>query len=440
MLIKITSDNPEFLSLMQKNPDSFNGLHLRKIKNGVAVGRIVSPNEYHMFFQDTKYSFVNDISNQIDFQSYCNPKVFLAFASRFLRHIFKDKDEYFSQEIPWLGKSVREVDAEGFTHTFEIDNIYVNGIPYKRGFVLSKYFPGITLERKLGAIFSLKIVSNNSLFELLNLAALTCLYLAITNKQHWYITEDISRKYLRIIKNLYPVPYFVLYLFARICLSSRPQFEELNGELEEAFDGDVSFTYGNTQVMRIESVKESALIDDVIPENVIEVGCSEMDYPKKLLRYMKEDSHWYSNDINDYSHLVPNVIKRTGNDRFSFVNDYNVIPKEKDYLLLLVEVIEHMPYNDAVVLVSDLVSKFNPKRIIITTPNFDFNKNFAFEDRTYRHDDHHFELTREQFEAFLLSITFAFKEFDGKVGVNTFDIGDVVNGEPLTFGACIWRD
>ena len=48
MLIKITSDHPEFLSLLRKNPTTFGGLQFKQIKKGTGIGHAVSPSEYHI--------------------------------------------------------------------------------------------------------------------------------------------------------------------------------------------------------------------------------------------------------------------------------------------------------------------------------------------------------------------------------------------------------
>jgi hypothetical protein len=435
MLIKITSENPEMLSLLMKNPDSFGGVQLREIKNGVAIGRIVSPSEYHLVFQDTKYSFSEDASNQIDFQSYCNPRVFLTLVSSFLRHLLASKEDYFAGNIPWLKSGVKDIDCEGHAHTLTIENIYADGFSHNRGFVLSKYFPEIELEKKSGALFRMTISTNESLFRLINLAALACLYMAATNRQHWYINEDISRKYIRIIKNLSPVPYFVLYLFARSCLPSRELFNTLKPVLEDAYEGDVTMAWGNTQNMRIEAVGNRLIIDDVIPENIVEIGCGEMDYPRRMLGKVAEGQQWYSHDVDDYSHLVPSVRRRRGKDNLHFIKSLDEGPAaDEDNALIMVEVIEHMPYAVALKNTRDVIARFNPNRAIITTPNKAFNKHFGLVAREFRHDDHHFEFTPKEFAKFMGLVT-----KDNSYRIEMFGIGDCVDGEYLSLGAMLTK-
>lgn len=54
MIIKIKSNNKYFSDILMKNPASFNGTYSFSLKNGVAFGRYVNENEYHVLFQALK--------------------------------------------------------------------------------------------------------------------------------------------------------------------------------------------------------------------------------------------------------------------------------------------------------------------------------------------------------------------------------------------------
>jgi hypothetical protein len=431
--------------LLRKNPATFNGLQFKQVKKGTGIGHVVSPSEYHMVFQDTKYSFTGkDRSNQIDFQSYCNPRVFLTLASEMLRHILVEKERWFSEEIPWLEKTVDEIDTPNdATHVLEIENIYADGFNQSKGFVLQKYFPEIKLTWKSGCLYSLRVETKESLHRLVNLTALACMYMAATNRERWYINKDIAAKYIRIIKNLTPVPYFVLYLFAKRCIRSPTDFQELMPKLAEAFDGEVNLTWGNTQEMRLREVGNRLLVDGEIPGDVIEIGCGEMDYPRRFLGKIKEGHRWIAHDVTDYTHLVPAVNRKHNTDQLVFVdegwveagknNGFNLPPFTT---MLMIEMIEHMPFNDSKALVSEMLSALNRgDRAIITTPNISFNRHFAFgPDRKFRHDDHHFELTSDEFKSYIEQV------IDGlNIETEFFGIGDQVDGDYLSLGVELRR-
>jgi hypothetical protein len=420
------------MSILRKNPNSFRGIQLRELKNGVAIGRVVGPTQYDMVFQDTKYSFSDDMTNQIDFQSYCNPRVFLSMVSIFLRHMITEQDKYESAEISWLDTTVGELDSSDHTHTMMIDNVYADGFSPERGFVLNKYFPEVKLEYKHGRLFGLTIETNQSVFHLMNLASLVMVYIAANNRQKWWLSKDMVAKYIRILKNLRPVPYFVLYLFARNCIRGENDFEFFKADLESCSDQDPEMTWGNTQQMRIREVGDRLLVDGEIPHNVIEVGCGEMDYPRHYLKKMGEDTVWWSHDLTDYSHIAPKIRERTGVREFWFTQDIDAIPKYDSSVLLMVEMIEHMPLKEAKSYVRDLLVKFRPTKVIMTTPNRNFNRHFEID--RFRHDDHHFEFTPEEFAMFIVDVMYELPSDHGYNRVTAFGIGDKVGGDYLTLG------
>lgn len=85
-----------------------------------------------------------------------------------------------------------------------------------------------------------------------------------------------------------------------------------------------------------------------------------------------------------------------------------------------------------------LFKKNNSIKLITTTPNRDFNCNY-FDDKQFRHDDHKFEFTKEEFKTFMNNAEMIFNEFNDDCKINTIfhDIGDSVNNVATTQGAVI---
>lgn len=436
MLAKIYSDHPNFLSILRKNPESFGGLQLKQIKNGTGIGFIASPSEYHLVFQDTKYSFSEkDDKNQIDFLSFCHPRVFLVLLAEMLREPLMEKSKWFGEKIPWLdNKTVEDLDVPGYHHKLIVDNIYVDSFSGDKTFVFSKYFPEVKLTHKSGCLFRLEIETQESLHRLINLAALTCMYLTVTNSQNWYLSNDLIRKYIRIMKNLEPVPYFIIYLFTKRCIKNREDFDILKPELNSAFDGDLDLTWGNTQEMRLRAVADHLFIDTKIPYHILEVGCGEMDYARRFLGKLSSGLTWTATDLVDYGHLVPVLNRKHKTQALSFIQSPNEITvPSKQLCLLLIEVIEHLPLEESKQLVRRLLDQHQPDKVIITTPNVCFNRHFGL-DREFRHDDHHFELTPQQFADYLSEVL---KE--SHYYADFFGIGDKVDGDYLSLGAELKR-
>lgn len=71
----------------------------------------------------------------------------------------------------------------------------------------------------------------------------------------------------------------------------------------------------------------------------------------------------------------------------------------------LIEVIEHMDENRLSAFEKVLFGFTQPKLVIITTPNFEYNVKFAqLNDKSFRHKDHRFEWTRAQFQTWAKQI------------------------------------
>ncbi|UJR37978.1 hypothetical protein I4U23_030660 [Adineta vaga] len=86
-------------------------------------------------------------------------------------------------------------------------------------------------------------------------------------------------------------------------------------------------------------------------------------------------------------------------------------------LVTLVEVIEHLYINDLENLVTHVFGYIRPRLVIVTTPNADFNVLFsAMPCGQFRHIDHKFEFTREQFNIWAQQIALTYNylvEFTG---------------------------
>ena len=109
MILILKSENEKFLDILHKNPSTDEGLYLKELKNRILVGNAVSATEYHCVFQDTKYSYLPDESNQIDFQSFCSPFLALNIGTEFFGHLYKEKQILNETVISWLGKLFKKL-------------------------------------------------------------------------------------------------------------------------------------------------------------------------------------------------------------------------------------------------------------------------------------------------------------------------------------------
>ena len=411
MIIKICSENQYLLDILNKNPNTDFGLYLKSLKNGTLIGNAVSPNEYEVFFQDTKKSYLPDDSNQIDFQSHCSPLLAMDMISHLFRHLFPDKDVLSDTLITWLGKTYKEVD--NIPCTVSTSTIFVDSGWVRDGvFLLSRYIKGVSLNHLKGDLYVLSVSADN-VREALQIFTTISLFINFTNKYSvdQYITEDFIMKYVRIMTNINGLPYFVFYLFIKRVLRSPEQFKKIKPVFEAYFNNNVSFVFTDTQNSRKDFVCSN--ID--LKQDVLDFGCGEMDYVKKLLKKGFKNKY-FAYDKEDFSYVFNRIKDREGAGNMVWVDNINDLKFSGQ--IILTEVIEHNTLEEAKELLIFIRDKFAFTKLFITTPNRDFNVNYVM-DEDMRHDDHKFELNKEEFMELVIDV-FGNATYSG--------LGDCVNG------------
>ena len=110
--------------------------------------------------------------------------------------------------------------------------------------------------------------------------------------------------------------------------------------------------------------------------------------------------------------------------------------------IIMTEVVEHMTKENAAMLINKALG-WQFKSLIITTPNKTFNSNYQLLDEDMRHDDHVFEITKEEFGKWIEELCVEFlKSTNGNIDgfhIKFFDIGDNVNGLRPTSAVIIER-
>ena len=431
MILKIKSNNDRLLDVLFKNPNTDSGLYFTPLKNGQIVGNAVNKNYYEVVFQDTKYSYLPEDANQIDYQSYCSPLAVLHICNELFGHILKSKEEFSSKEIKWLGITQGEADTESCT--IEIPSFYIDSNWYRNGrFLLAKYFDGIEAQQQTSRIFRLTI-SAKSIFEAFNLLALTALFTHVTNDygMYTYIDDMLAQKNGRILTNIDNVPYFIFYLFIMRAVKSERQFKELKPVFESylaKYGLEANLVLQGTSLQRIQFITN--ILEKDMP--ILDIGCGEFTYYKKM---MKEDfsSTYYAVDHNErFERMAESISRRYDDDNLVFMSSLDEFNSKERVNILLTEVIEHNAMNTAKELIKAALS-YNFNKLIITTPNVEFNQFYNMES-DMRHEDHHFELTNQEF---LDLITECSEQKD--VNIDFFRLGDNLNGIQPTQGCVITR-
>lgn len=419
MIIKIFSSNPELLSLLNKNPNTDLGLYLTQHRNGNLIGNCVNDNEYHIIFHDTKYSYSRFQDNQIDFKSFCDPNVCLSILTSFFDHLLKEKSKVESKNIPWLGKTYKEVDV--FPCRITVPNFWISSGWYKDGqHLLEKYFKEVRVIQKSNDLYQLDIIADTVL-EAITLLAIVSFMTTVSNSEFFFSQKEQVMKYAKVLQNI-KCPYFVYYLFIKRCIRSPELFDKLKPQFEYHLNNKVSFTQYDTHGDRMRFVADN--IDFEKP--VIFFGCGEFKHEKFMgKRFMNKV---LSYDVEDYSYLHDKVSKRYSFD-WRFTSDIRQLSEApKGSQLILSEVIEHVEDSEHLKHeINCLIDLLDIDKIIITTPNKDFNHNYKID---IRHPDHKFELSYSEFKEYMSFLT-------EKYNSSFHKIGDIVCEDSVTSGCVV---
>lgn len=425
MIVKIKSKSDYLLDILNKNPDTDFGLYLTEHKNGVLVGNAVSMNQYDVLFLDTKHSYTNFESNQIDFKSLCDGRVVLAILGIYFKHLFNIDPQ--SSKIAWLDRTYAEIDA---ATVIEVENLWINSnwVENNDNLFLSKYLAGVSVEKKGLSLYRLRIEAESA-FKAINLLAIVGFLIQATSDEALFLEAELLTKYVKILGNVKEAPYFIYYLLAK---KLGDKFKHLLPTLQANFQKNsgllCTLTPYSTQDNRINFIKSRLDTSN----SILDFGCGEHSYIKALASRLDKEKIYFSHDRDvNFKRVYERLRDRYRDIDWRFHNNLNEIPRNIKLSVICSEVIEHNPLDEAKQIILNLVNNWTIQQLIITTPNIVFNQYYALDDGL-RHDDHVQELDSTEFAAFIYSIS-------SNYNCEFVDIGDVVNKEPVTLGAILTR-
>ena len=394
-IVQVKSTNPQFTFLIKKNPGT--GMQLRSVRQGMAFGWYSDGSTFNVYFKDAD----NDVSykrNADEHFEYLN-------VSRYNTPLFPLNaiNDFFTAPA----KALDERDGQGYEHTFFINMIHIERMRYIHFFEKHMKDYSFTLQHQAHKSYSLTVSTGKSLYHLLHLASVLCLFLSIFGEEYIDISDAVLDKYIRSL-NVIDAPFYIRSLFARNFLSSRERFRKYKAEIERTDRYAIALEYGGTAMQR------RGYIAGIVPFNkpILDVGCGEGFYAVPFAG--KGESAYYAVDVNEElleivrrkaaAKQVDNIATFRSVDHF--LETYN--GEQVD--VLLTEVVEHMAEEEAAALVRQICNHIDFDRLIVTTPNADFNRYYELEG--FRHEDHKWEMGQA-----------AFREW----------FADTVNGLPLEY-------
>jgi len=425
-LLHLRSTNPKFSYAIAKNPAS--GLTPKTMREGHTFGFFPKGREdqYTVYFKDNPHavSFKKDKDEMVEFMnvSRYNSALFVPSAiGDYFSSLFKKHDP----EIDVAGKYINEIE-------FPLTNI--DSTSYLE--IFPKYLPDFKVEAKplFDRNYNLKITTQRSLTDLVNYSALLYVMNVLRNKNDYFEgNENQLLKYIGSLNRL-NAPYFIRYVYKVNLIRSARVFKEHKKSLEG--DDSVNMVFGNTNLQRLEAVKGYLSSN----RTVVEIGCGEGNMTLPLAKQAaKRDKKHYAIDVDeDCRKSVKRRIKVRKLDNVVVLDSFEAFKTLEErpvdnWDIICVEVIEHMPSVEEASTFLKGVLEFAAQNgacnLVVTTPNFDFNKFYEIEG--FRHDDHKFEFTETLWNSFIWDLVGA----DRTAQFNLFTIGDVVEGIPTTLGA-----
>ena len=419
-LIELTSTNPDFSFIIFKNPE--NGMQIRSIRKGKAYGYYPKnePNRYMIYFRDDteEMSYKEDKDQSFEYLNklrYTSPIFVLNAITEFLHS---------------SAKKQHEKDIIGQTHTFKSFAVQVDSYAFSTIIRINKFFDkfNIKITKKAQQTHEIEITTQESIYMLLNFVIVYFGLISSLNENDLDLTENLIEKIITSL-NIIDASYYVRYILSSKILTSKKLFETLKGSLEKP---GIQLQYGHTGTQRLEYIKGLLNFD----KPIIDVGCGEGAYAISFAQKLKKPGFkYYAIDINEDE--LAKVNKKAKEKELDIItmNSHEKLIEHLDwntkYDVIITEVIEHMGKEESQNIIRWVLDNVNFDKIIITTPNVEFNVNYMLGEQL-RHDDHKWELTREQFKGYLSEIL----PKDEYV-IKYLDIGDIVNGIASTQGVLI---
>lgn len=423
-LLQLKSTNPDLSYVIVKNP--LTGLMMRENRQGILSGWFTKDrtDEYNVWFRDS--------DTEVSYKSFQDESFEYVNTTRFASAMFiiNALGDFFGTAF----KKQHEKDVAGFDNELTINILHAIDPKYMT--IFQQHFTDFTLEMTQVAPknWRVTIKTQRTIRDLLNYTNLLAVFNVLKNGTDFFDVEEATvTKYMSAISAI-DAPYFVRYVFKVNLLRSFKLFTKFKPVLESSklYD-NLDLIHGNTAIQRENAVGSKL---GSLENQILDIGCGEGNFVRKLAGKLPEGVQYLAVDTDEgCREYVESLVRRKKFENVQIFGNLSDLPSVTEKTdVLLVEVIEHMPMADAEALVKEVFEpgRININSVTITTPNKEFNKFYDMNDDHVRHDDHHFELTPEEWYQFLA------RTIPGGYMTECFTIGDSVNDIPTTLAARIF--
>lgn len=416
-LIKLQSNNPKFGFIISKNPSS--PMIVRDIRQGFGFGFYGTAEKYLIYFSERngKMSYKDNPNQSFEYLNkykYTSPVFPLNAITQF-----------FSSSI----KSKHIDDTDEFKHKLVYYSCSIDFYSLKNIKKISEYFKFINIEYAKQSPGTYKVkLSHTNIYTLLHFATIFFGIISCFHNAHDNVTDGIIEKIL-VSMNVLKAPYFARYIVSSRLIKNKATFSKFKQLLNT---DSILIKYGNTHMQR----KEHIMNHVNLKRNIIDIGCGEGYYALLFApKLVENDSllNYYAIDTNkEELKKVINRAKTGGINNIVTLNDYTEIYDTSNCDVLMTEVIEHNEKEYSTKLIKWVLDNLDFNKIIITVPNRDFNLNYNLE-KEFRHDDHIWEPTQNEFKEFMANILKDYNNLD----IQILNIGDSVDNVHVTQGMVV---
>ncbi len=436
-ILTLFSDNPDLSWVIQKNPETTQASgepFARDLRKGRVYGWFCDPEVNQVFrllFLDhpTESSFAygsRENFEYLDKSRYGHPYCAVQMIQECLSSAAKPTNTQADKDVPTLGTVVTYDVCTRASGILELMAKVTEDKP--EVFSYAQAGPGV---------YELSCRAP-TIIGALNLLLTICLVLTLKDKDFYLpLNQSGVTKILNVMSRANS-PYFIRHIFLAVAVNNRDMFKTLQNA-GKISGPDMRLQFGNTQQQRHDFIKAAFKDDGQKERTLFDLGCGEMYHTSRLAEYYYDvvgvdkdpdlqgsNEKWLrKNDLTEkakftVAEVTAEWISGEMGDSFG----------ETD--VLITEVLEHIPKEDAAALVTALTSLGDlPHRVVLTVPNKNFNQYFPLrDDEEVRHHDHQWEPTPEEWAEFLACV-------GAGMNVQIGEGGDKVGDDPLFLTAVI---
>lgn len=415
-ILTLTSTNPLFSHIIQKNPATIRDSEKpfqRDLRRGRLYGWYLDGDQaFRLWFKDhpTETSFAGGARG--DFE-------------------YLDKTRYSSPYLPLCiiqeslatAQKGQEHDVTGYVATVSTT---IHTPAYRQLEIMIKHYSSVATVTLEPVAFGYQkvTVTSDTVKKVLNILQVLCLMQSLRDDDvDLRMNTGAITKYSNLL-NRSEAPYYVRYLFASRCISEKGLFSKVRAELQGP---GMTMFWGDTQRQRFECIKKQLTGGYFL----VDIGCGDLYYSKRLsgkytdVLAIEADEELNATNVRKAKHDLKNVSCQNLQVTGDWVREDNGVTLSNAHVLMT-EVMEHMPKEDAGDLLKALLEVSSAARIVVTVPNHSFNVNYGLQDCS-RHPDHHYEPTFEEWCDYTVTLA-----AEHGWAVENSPIGDVVDDQSVS--------